>query len=122
MTSAFKYHHPILMQLFIIAVFAFLLACKPDNQKQNNTEQDNTEQDNSAKVPDGAVDLGVVMTREDGNTYNLYWAKSNLSKSGLCPNPEDYGDYYAWGETSAKQNFSWATYVYAAGAYNKVTR
>ena len=50
-------------------------------------------------VPDSAVDLGIVMTREDGTTYNLYWAKSNLCETGLCANPEDYGDYYAWGET-----------------------
>ena len=49
--------------------------------------------------PAGAVDLGIVMTREDKTTYKLYWAKSNLCESGLCANPEDYGDYYAWGET-----------------------
>ena len=52
-----------------------------------------------SNVPKDAVDLGIVMTREDGSTYNLYWAKSNLCESGLCANPEDYGDYYAWGET-----------------------
>ena len=52
-----------------------------------------------AKCPAGAVDLGIVMTREDGTAYRLYWAESNLCMSGLCSNPEDYGDYYAWGET-----------------------
>ena len=52
-----------------------------------------------SKCPKGAVDLGIVMTRADGTTYKLYWAKSNLCESGLCANPEDYGDYYAWGET-----------------------
>ena len=50
-------------------------------------------------IPAGAVDLGMVLTREDGTTYKLYWAKSNLCESGLCANPEDCGDYYAWGET-----------------------
>ena len=35
------------------------------------------------------VDLGL----------SVKWAKSNLCESGLCANPEDYGDYYAWGET-----------------------
>ena len=34
------------------------------------------------------VDLGL----------SVKWAKSNLCESGLCANPEDYGDYYAWGE------------------------
>ena len=50
-------------------------------------------------IPEEAVDLGIEMTRGDGTTYKLYWAKSNLSEDGLCSNPEDYGDYYAWGET-----------------------
>ena len=50
-------------------------------------------------VPEGAVDIGIIMTREDGSTYKLYWAESNLSESGLCPKPEDLGDYFAWGET-----------------------
>ena len=34
------------------------------------------------------VDLGL----------SVKWAKSNLGEDGLCANPEDYGDYYAWGE------------------------
>ena len=46
-------------------------------------------------VPEGAVDMGIVMTREDGSTYKLYWAESNLCESGLCQRPEDLGDYYA---------------------------
>lgn len=43
--------------------------------------------------------MGIIMTREDGSTYKLYWAESNHSESGLCPKPEDLGDYFAWGET-----------------------
>lgn len=86
-------------------------------------------------IPDGAVDLGIVMTREDGTTYKLYWAKSNLSTSGLCANPEDYGDYYAWGETASyyssqdpltwkdgKTGYNWASYKWCHGDYNKLTR
>lgn len=64
------------------------------------------------KCPIGAENLGIVMTRKDGTTYNLYWAKSNLSASGLCANPEDYGDYYAWGETEPKSVYSWSTYKF----------
>ena len=43
--------------------------------------------------------MGIVMTREDGSTYKLYWAETNLCESGLCQRPEDLGDYYAWEET-----------------------
>ena len=87
-------------------------------------------------VPYGAVDLGIVMTRADGTTYNLYWAKSNLSEEGLCPNPEDYGDYYAWGETEPYYSsqdpltwkdgktagYGWVSYKWCNGDYNKLTR
>lgn len=70
----------------------------------------------------GAVDLGIVMTRTDGTTYKLYWAKSNLSDKGLCTNPEDYGDYYAWGETEPKESYSWSYYKFgtsSSGPFSK---
>ena len=65
--------------------------------------------------PEGAVDLGVVIVREDGTAYTLYWAQSNLSADGFCANPEDVGDYYAWGETEPKSSYSWATYKFRTG-------
>ena len=46
------------------------------------------------RVPDGSVDLGMVLTREDGTTYRLFWAECNLG----ALTPEGFGDYYAWGE------------------------
>ena len=67
-------------------------------------------------IPGEAVDLGIVMTRTDGTTYKLYWAKSNLSDKGLCTNPEDYGDYYAWGETEPKESYSWSTYKFSTSS------
>ena len=36
----------------------------------------------------------------------LKWATTNLG--GF--NPEDYGDYFAWGETKTKNDYSWDTY------------
>ena len=100
--AEFKYHNHILTQLkekpimkqFIIAIsaFALLFACTPEKAGDNTPTE--------PVVPEGAVDLGIVMTRTDGTTYKLYWATSNLCEDGLCSNPEDYGDYYAWGETS----------------------
>lgn len=61
-------------------------------------------------VPDGAVDLGIIMTRTDGSTYRLFWAKCNIGAS----KPEEYGDYYAWGETEAKSSYSWNSYKWRA--------
>ena len=67
-------------------------------------------------IPGEAVDLGIVMARTDGTTYKLYWAKSNLSDKGLCTNPENYGDYYAWGETEPKESYSWSTYKFSTSS------
>ena len=36
--------------------------------------------------------------------------------------PEGYGHYYAWGETSTKSTYDWATYKYANGAKDKLTK
>ena len=36
----------------------------------------------------------------------LKWATMNVGAS----KPEDYGDYFAWGETAAKSDYSWSTY------------
>ena len=43
-----------------------------------------------------AVDLGL----------SVKWSSVNVGASA----PEDYGNYYAWGETTTKTDYSWATY------------
>lgn len=82
--------------------------------------------------PKGAVDLGIELTREDGTTYKLYWAECNLG----AEKPEDYGDYYAWGEVEPyyssqdpltwkdgkSAGYDWASYRWCNGASNKLTK
>ena len=97
-----------LLYLSLAAMMVLAVSCKKD--KPGN------------KIPEGAVDLGIVMTRADGTTYKLFWAKSNLSSSGLCANETDYGDYYAWGETAPKNNYDWSTYKWCNGGNDKLTR
>ena len=57
-----------------------------------------------------AVDLGLPS--------GIKWASCNVG----AENPEDYGNHYAWGEVLPKENYSWETYKYANGAYNKLTK
>ena len=38
----------------------------------------------------------------------LLWADRNVGASS----PEDYGNYYAWGETVPKDVYNWSTYAY----------
>ncbi|MDO4994918.1 MAG: hypothetical protein Q4E32_07945, partial [Bacteroidales bacterium] len=60
------------------------------------------------------VDLGLPS--------GTLWATCNVGAS----RPEDYGDYFAWGETSGynggKTDFSWKTYKWWNGAYDKLTK
>ena len=45
------------------------------------------------------VDLGFTIKGSDGKTYKVYFAKSNLTTTGLAEKETDYGDYFAWGAT-----------------------
>ncbi len=48
------------------------------------------------------VIMGVI------NGKALKWATMNVGAT----KPEEYGDYFAWGETSPKSNYAWSTYKY----------
>lgn len=56
------------------------------------------------------VDLGLPS--------GLLWAKWNLGATA----PEEYGDYYAWGETETKSVYDWSTYKYCNGDQNQLTK
>ena len=56
------------------------------------------------------VDLGLPS--------GLLWATCNVG----ADNPEDYGDYFAWGETQPKDTYNWSTYQYCNGSYNTLTK
>lgn len=61
-------------------------------------------------TPDGYVDLGLPS--------GLLWAKCNLGANS----PEQYGDYYAWGEITTKNTYNWSTYRYCNGSWNTMTK
>ena len=54
------------------------------------------------------VDLGL----------SVKWATMNVGASS----PEDYGDYFAWGETSTKSTYDWSTYKYCNGSSTSLTK
>ena len=56
------------------------------------------------------VDLGLPS--------GLLWATYNVG----ADSPEDYGDYFAWGETETKSYYDWDTYKWCNGDYNKLTK
>ncbi len=56
------------------------------------------------------VDLGLPS--------GTLWATCNVG----AINPEDYGKYFAWGETKTKSEYNWSTYKYCNGSYNSLTK
>jgi hypothetical protein len=56
------------------------------------------------------VDLGLPS--------GLLWATCNLGANA----PEEYGDYFAWGETQPKSTYYWHTYLYCMGAIGTLTK
>ena len=74
---------------------------------------------------------GVKATRQvkgngsDGHEYvdlglpsGTLWATCNIGASS----PEDYGDYFAWGETTTKSTYNWSTYKYCNGSNTTMTK
>ena len=56
------------------------------------------------------VDLGLPS--------GLLWATRNVGATS----PEDYGDHFAWGETTPKSVYNWTTYIYCNGARAQLTK
>ncbi|MBO7325250.1 MAG: InlB B-repeat-containing protein, partial [Bacteroidales bacterium] len=56
------------------------------------------------------VDLGLPS--------GLKWATCNVGAT----KPEGYGHYFAWGETSPKDNYDWSTYKYCNGSAITLTK
>ena len=46
------------------------------------------------------------------------WATCNVG----ADSPEEYGDYYAWGELTSKSNYTWGTYQYCQGTDHTLTK
>ena len=67
----------------------------------------------------------LYISHEDGHEYidlglpsGTLWATMNIGAS--CP--EDYGDYFAWGETTPKDYYDWSTYQWCNGSENTLSK
>ena len=49
---------------------------------------------------------------------SVKWATMNVGASS----PEDYGDYFAWGETATKTTYDWSTYKHCNGTVTTLTK
>ena len=82
----------------------------------------------TCRATDGSgvyAECQVSVIAYDGKGYvNLglpsgtLWAMTNIGASS----PEEYGDFFAWGETEPKSDYSWETYKWCEGSENKLTK
>ncbi|MBR4963326.1 MAG: hypothetical protein IKY54_05430 [Muribaculaceae bacterium] len=75
-------------------------------------------------INNGGGSLGPAQ-KHNGHAYvdlglpsGLKWAAYNVGAT----TPEEYGDYFAWGETSTKTTYNWSTYKYCNGSDYTMTK
>lgn len=54
------------------------------------------------------VDLGL----------SVKWATCNIGAN----QPEEFGDYFAWGETETKETYNWSVYIWCNGSHDSLTK
>lgn len=79
-----------------------------DNKTQERAKIEVTVQ--AKGIPAEAIDLGLPS--------GTLWASYNVGAT----KPEEYGDYYAWGETTPKNEYNWSNYKYCNGSQNTLTK
>ena len=89
----------------IVVILVVAVSCtKPD--EPNNGENNGSNGDNDTLVKHEFVDLGLPSGR--------LWATCNVGADA----PEDFGDYFAWGETEPNGKYSWDAYKYGSYVNN----
>ena len=69
------------------------------------------------------IQLFIMPSYAQDTTYvdlglSVKWATCNLGANS----PEEYGDYYAWGETETKEKYDWSTYKWCEGDFGTLTK
>ena len=84
-----------------------------DNSGNNGDNSGNTIGDSDGNGSQSVVTFGT----ENGHVWvdlglpsGTKWATANVGAS----KPEEFGNYYAWGETTTKEIYSWSTYKYGS--------
>lgn len=96
-----------------------------ENQSYDFSVEDDAEYEVApyVELKDGKKVFGH-RTEVEGDAVNLglpsgtKWAGCNVGAN----TPEEYGNYYAWGETKTKSDYSWTTYKWCNGAAKTLTK
>lgn len=85
-----------LTSAMICIVMALCVSCKKDNQN----------------------DMGGYKYVDLGLPSGTLWATCNVG----ADSPEEYGHYFAWGETTTKSEFSWQNYKWCRNSATTLTK
>ena len=120
------------MKKLILALFAIPLlsfAAIVENNVSLKTSDDKmiiVDGEKEVEIYHQEDNQGVTVTGRVGD-YNYVdlglpsgtkWATYNVGAT----KPTEYGDYFAWGETKPKENYSWETYKWCKGSSNSMTK
>lgn len=122
-------------KLFYIAAVALLTlgmtSCEREDddttQNQNqNTPSTPTNPSNPTNPTDTTSTQSNPWENPNPGTTSGQWVDLGLSVQWYSVNlgaaaPEQYGDYYAWGETATKSDYSWSTYAHGSNN-NQLTK
>ena len=87
----------------------------------NQTFECYVSQVDSIKFEEGELTHGITDGHEWvdlGLPSGTLWATCNVGANS----PEEYGSYFAWGETMQKSNYYWSTYKYCRGTEDTMTK
>ena len=96
----------------VCMAMALCVSCKKDNAEPSGGGNGggNTGGGGGGTGSHEYVDLGLPS--------GLLWATCNVG----ADSPDDYGDYFAWGETETKSDYNWDTYKWCNGDYHDLTK
>ena len=115
----------------VTSLIDYLLSGNPQGLKVDNAD---TNRDSKVNISDVTTLIDyllsghwpdVPVTPTDNHEYvdlglssGTLWATMNIGANS----PEDYGDYFAWGETEPKDYYDWDTYKWCNGSYTSMTK
>ena len=88
-----------------------------DNQARSFSVEGNSVGTGDSKSRRSGLNIRAVYKEPEHEYVDLglpsgtLWAATNVGAEA----PENYGNYFAWGETEQKENYTWKTYKFCAG-------
>lgn len=108
----------------ITDVVKMINAVMSENWDSINQENADINGDGVWNITDVTSLINIIMNMPDHEWVDLglpsgtLWAKCNVG----AERPEDFGDYFAWGETEPKEVYTWETYKLCNGSYSTLTK